>query len=98
MNLQELTQIEPDLVDQIRSDAAREERERLLTLNRMNGPGLEIIIDKAIKDGSDPSAIAIECLGVVKEAKANGQQTISPKSLVEVMRMAPEQQRRKKYG
>jgi hypothetical protein len=96
MTLQELEHIEPDLVGQIRHDAAHQERERLLTLSRMNGPGLELIIDRAVKDGSDPSAIAIECLGVVKQQKDTGIVT-SPRSLADVIRKDPEQQRRKHY-
>jgi len=94
MTLEELAHIEPELLASIRADAMREERERLLTLNAMMAPGLEVIISRAIQDGTDPATIALSCLSIVKEQKAETPLVNGLPPLEEAFRSSQEWQRR----
>jgi hypothetical protein len=95
MTLEELERLHPDLMLEVRNDAAKEERERIMTLNQMCAPGLEVIIGKAIEDGTQPAAIAMKCFSIMKENGGNAAQYVLPtNSFSEALKGTPLQKQR----
>jgi hypothetical protein len=74
MELEELEQYNPDLVAEIRSDAAAAEREPQARLDEMMAAGLEAIIAKGRKNTAiTPETIALECLTAIQESGKSDQ-------------------------
>jgi ATP-dependent Clp protease, protease subunit len=69
-NIMTKEEIDPKLLSDIEAKAKEDERARLSALDAMSSPGLEDIIAKAKKEGSQPNAIAMECFDITKKALA----------------------------
>jgi hypothetical protein len=70
MTLKELATYNPDLLAEIQAGGASDERERQRMLDAMLIPGVnDHLIEKARRDGSDPTDIALESLNVLKDSQ-----------------------------
>jgi hypothetical protein len=63
----EMSDIDPELLADLRREGAKKERTRLKALETMRTPETSAQIDKAIEDGSSPESIAMELLEVIKK-------------------------------
>src|SRR5271166_5672384 len=57
----------PELLAQIESDAAKDERKRQKSLDAMLYPGLEPLIEKAREKGQQPEDIVLECNALLRD-------------------------------
>ena len=58
-----------DVVDSIKAEAASDERERINGITSATLPGHEALAAKAIEDGTEPGAFALQLLGAEAEVR-----------------------------
>ena len=76
MTIEELRVHNPDLVEEIEADAARQERERQRSLDKMlvpEYPALVALVEKARSTGKKAEDIAIEANVLLREKIASGE-------------------------
>ena len=61
--------LNPELLAEVRREAATRERARLAALEQMRGPGTEELVQRAIDRGQSPESIAVQALEILKTAQ-----------------------------